>query len=95
MSLAKIPFFLKSPRFWLAGPIALLAAIVVMLGMAVWFPVGRGNIDNIVLPLVLFPLIWASLFFSAYLAQRLSRVAGIFFLILIVNCLVLWLHLPH
>lgn len=93
MLLARIPLFLKSPRFWLAGPTALITAIALMLAMAIWFPVGRGNIDNIVLPLVLFPLIWAIFFFSAYLANRLTLVAAIFFLILIVNCLVLWLHL--
>ena len=62
-------------RIFLAGPGAVVTAIVVMGGMALWLPRGAAGIDNLVLPLVLAPLIWAVLFFHACLDQKLARVA--------------------
>ena len=62
-------------RIGFAGPGAVTVSIVVMAGMALWLPGGAARIDNLVLPLVLFPLIWAGLFFHACLDGRLSRVA--------------------
>lgn len=73
--------FLTSGRFWLAGPVAFVLAILVMLGMSVWFPKGQAQVDNIILPMIVFPLIWAILFFYAYLDRRLKR-ATYFFLAL-------------
>jgi len=52
-----------------------ITALVVMAGMALWLPGGAAGIDNLVLPLILVPLIWAALFFHACLDQRLGRVA--------------------
>jgi hypothetical protein len=51
-----------------------IIALVVMAGMALWLPGGAAGIDNLVLPLVLVPLIWAALFFHACLDARLGRV---------------------
>lgn len=65
----------KWTRIALAGPGAVIAAIVVMAGMALWLPGGAAGIDNLVLPLVLMPLIWAVLFFHACLDRSLARVA--------------------
>lgn len=65
-----------TPLFWrilLAGPLVFLAAIMVMAGAAVWLPPGTAQINNIVIPLVLFPAIWVALFFYACLDQRLKR----------------------
>jgi len=72
----------KWTRILLAGPGAVLVALVVMAGMPLWLPGGAAGVDNLVLPLVLVPLvlvplIWASLFFHACLDRRLSRVAAI------------------
>lgn len=53
----------------------MITALVVMAGMALWLPRGTAGIDNLVLPLVLVPLIWALLFFHACLDSRLARVA--------------------
>ncbi|MEJ7933768.1 hypothetical protein WG907_05775 [Sphingobium sp. AN558] len=64
-------------RIALAGPGAILVALVVMAGMALWLPGGSAGIDNIVLPLILVPLIWTGLFFHACLDRRLARVAFI------------------
>jgi hypothetical protein len=66
----------KTPRFWrilLAGPLVFVTAMLVMAGAAVWFPPGSAKINNIVIPLVLFPGIWAALFFYACLDRRLNR----------------------
>jgi TRAP-type C4-dicarboxylate transport system permease small subunit len=67
----------KWTRILLAGPGAVIVAIVVMAGMTVWLPRGTAGIDNLVLPLVLVPLIWAALFFHACLDRKLARVAVI------------------
>lgn len=67
----------KWTRILLAGPGAVLVALVVMAGMPLWLPGGAAGVDNLVLPLVLVPLIWAALFFHACLDRRLSRVAAI------------------
>jgi hypothetical protein len=62
-------------RIGLAGPGAAIVAVVVMAGMTAWLPRGAAGIDNLVLPLVLFPLIWVVLFFHACLDARLGRIA--------------------
>lgn len=60
-------------RTLLAGPVVFATAAAVMAGGAVWVPRGAADIDNIVLPIVLFPAIWAALFFYACLDRRLLR----------------------
>lgn len=64
----------KWMRIGFAGPGAVIVALVVMAGMTLWLPRGAAGIDNLVLPLVLAPLIWALLFFHACLDSRLGRV---------------------
>ncbi len=61
------------PRWLLAGPLVFVVAGLVMSGGALWVPDGPAQIDNIVLPIVLFPAIWALLFFYASLDRRLGR----------------------
>ncbi|MET0362263.1 MAG: hypothetical protein ABW048_11010 [Sphingobium sp.] len=62
-------------RIAFAGPGAVIVALVVMAGMTLWLPGGTAGIDNLVLPLVLVPLVWAGLFFHACLDRRIGRVA--------------------
>jgi hypothetical protein len=69
----------------IAGPGAVIVAIVVMAGMTQWVPGGSANIDNLVLPLVLVPLIWAALFFHACLDRSVTRVAIVALALLVVN----------
>lgn len=64
----------KWTRIAFAGPGAIIVAVVVMAGMTQWLPKGAAGIDNLVLPLVLAPLLWAGLFFHACLDRKLSRV---------------------
>jgi hypothetical protein len=72
-------------RIALAGPGAVVVTLVVMAGMALWLPGGAAGIDNVVLPLVLVPLIWAGLFFHACLDRRLGRVALVALGLLVVH----------
>jgi hypothetical protein len=60
-------------RFALAGPVAFVCATLLMAGGALWLPGGRAEIDNLVLPIVLFPAIWAGVFFYAMLDRRIGR----------------------
>lgn len=62
-------------RIGFAGPGAIIVALVIMAGMVLWLPQGAAGIDNLVMPLILLPLIWAALFFHACLDSRLGRVA--------------------
>ena len=63
----------KWSRGILAGPVVFITSAVVMAGGALWIPKGAASIDNIVLPIVLFPAIWAALFFYACLDRKLGR----------------------
>lgn len=65
----------KWTRILFAGPGAIVVAVVVMAGMTQWLPEGAAGIDNLVVPLVVVPLIWAALFFHACLDSKLWRVA--------------------
>src|SRR3546814_6115054 len=64
-------------RLLLAGPVVLACATLVMAGGAIWLPKGAAQIDNLLPPILLFPAIWASLFFYACLAPKLGRAYGV------------------
>ncbi|GAB2680667.1 hypothetical protein [Aliiglaciecola aliphaticivorans] len=81
--------FLKSKRFWLTGPCTLVVSLLFMLAMAVWFPPGVGKVNNIMLPLVLFPLIWAFLFFYTYLTTDLRKAQWLLVALFMINSLTL------
>lgn len=61
------------PRIVLAGPLTVICSVLVMCGGSLWLPKGAARIDNIVLPIALFPAIWAVFFFYASLDRRLGR----------------------
>jgi len=83
---------LLSGRFWLAGPVAFILSVLVMLGMAIWFPGGAADLNNVVLPMIAFPLIWAVIFFYAYLDRNMKRVALVFCCIALVHAALLITH---
>lgn len=60
------------PRWLLAGPLCFLCAFAVMAGASIWLPEGPARIDNVAIPLVLFPAVWGALFFYCCLG-RLGR----------------------
>ncbi len=76
---------LVHPRFWLAGPVTLIVSVVVMAAMSLWLPPGKADVDHLVFPVVLFPLIWACLFFYAVLDDRIKRAWLVFLILFIVN----------
>jgi hypothetical protein len=59
----------------LAGPVAIVVSVLVLLAAPLWYPPGEAQVDNLVVPLVCFPLIWAALFFHACLDRRIVRAA--------------------
>lgn len=64
----------------LAGPVCFITAFAVMAGASLWVPQGAAQINNIAVPIIVFPAIWAALFFYLMLDRRLGRawvVAGL------------------
>lgn len=72
-------------RILLAGPLTIVTSVTVMLGGACWLPQGAAQIDRLILPIVLFPAIWGTLFFHACLDSRLVRAYAIQGLLLVWN----------
>lgn len=72
-------------RALLAGPLVLVTSVAVVCGGALWLPAGSGGIDHLVLPLILFPVVWTGLFFHACLDRRLLRAWAIQGVLLLVN----------
>jgi hypothetical protein len=67
---------------WLqAGPAALVLSVLTMAALPLLLPQGAAGIDHLVLPVVLFPLIWAALVVIPVAAERPSRVSLWFFLL--------------
>ncbi|MEM8797844.1 MAG: hypothetical protein AAGE61_19935 [Pseudomonadota bacterium] len=64
-------------RWIFGGPVAAILTILIMMGMAVWWPAGAGRVDNILVPLVLFPVIWALVFFYVLLDDDMLRVSTV------------------
>lgn len=86
----------KWVRIGFAGPGAIIVSVATMAGMTRWVPGGAANIDNLVLPLVLAPLIWAALFFHACLDRKPARVAAVALGLLAVHGgLVAWGFIAH
>ncbi|MDX2307106.1 MAG: hypothetical protein NW216_02590 [Hyphomicrobium sp.] len=62
-------------RALVAGPLALAAAVTTLAAMPHYVPAGAGRIDNLVLPVIAFPLVWSISFFYACLADDVPRAA--------------------
>ena len=79
-------------RVLLAGPLALAAACLSMTGSALWLPPGDAQVNNLVLPIVLFPLLWTALFLYACLDKRLTRAYVFIGLLVVANVVLLARH---
>lgn len=64
-------------RWLLAGPGAILAGLATMATMPLWLPAGAAGVNDVALPIVLTPLLWAVPFFYAVLARDLPRATTI------------------
>ena len=79
-------------RWVFAGPVSFVNAILVMMGMAVWFPKGTAEVDNIVLPLLVFPLLWVIIFLYVALDRKLFRMVGVMLALLALHGVILAWH---
>lgn len=57
----------------LAGPLGFVCAWLLMAGAALYLPGGAAGIDNIVFPILLFPLFWCALLLYGLLEPKLLR----------------------
>lgn len=69
----------------LAGPVCFIVSALVMAGTALWAPEGPAHINNIVVPIVLFPAIWAVLFFYLMLDKKIGRAWIVAMVLLVLN----------
>jgi hypothetical protein len=60
-------------RVILAGPLVLLCSLGIMGGANLWWPPGDGGVDDIVMPILLYPAVWTALFFYACFERRIGR----------------------
>lgn len=78
-------------RITLVGPLVFCSAFVTICAASVWWPAGPARIDNVAIPLVLFPALWAGLFFYSYLTPHLARAYGLVLSLLLLNTgLIAW-----
>lgn len=89
----------RRARAWLrgilAGPVALIAACLVMAGGALWIPPGTAQVDNLVFPIVLFPVLWTALFLYSMLDRKLGRAYAVLGVLTVVNAVLVIIHLTH
>ena len=64
---------------------AFLVAVLVVAGATRWLPQGRAGIDHIVVPIVVFPLIWIVLAVALYAARRRSTAWAVVAVIALIN----------
>ena len=77
--------YLYSLRFWLATFVTLLLSVTLMASMSLWLPPGAAGINHLVIPLVIFPLIWAACFFYAVLETHVIRALCVMLSLLLLN----------
>lgn len=51
----------------------LVLTLLILMGSAHWVPAGAAKVDNILLPVTFFPLIWAGVFFYVLAEENLVR----------------------
>lgn len=67
----------KTVRWILCGPCAFVAAATIMAVLPLWLPHGAAKIDHLVFPILMFPGIWAAVFFYACLERDLIRATSV------------------
>ena len=80
-------------RSLLAGPGAFVAAVVLMCGAALYLPQGAAGVNNLVLPAVLFPLLWTAGFLYALLDPSLARAGLVMLAVSLANTAFIAAHL--
>lgn len=80
-------------RGLLAGPGAFVAAVLLVCGGALYLPQGAAGVNDLVLPAVLFPLLWTIVFLYALLDPRLPRAGFVILALTLVNGAFIAAHL--
>jgi hypothetical protein len=80
-------------RGLLAGPGAILAGLATMAMMPLWLPAGAAGVNDVALPIVLTPLLWAVPFFYAVLARDLVPATVVLVAVTVVQTAVVVLSL--
>lgn len=80
-----VPSRSLAARWILAGPIAFAAAVLAMAATPFWAPGGASSINNIAVPVVLFPAYWGLTFFYGILEENLWRAVAVFSVLIAVN----------
>jgi hypothetical protein len=68
-----------------------LVALLLALGASRWLPAGAGAVNHLVLPVVVFPLIWTALILTLFVARRRGRVWAALGVLGVGHALGLWL----
>ena len=74
-------------RWILAGPVALVAAILTMAAMPMWLPQGEGGVNHLAFSVVLFPAIWAVYLMYVLLEERMKRAAIVMSVLVLANAI--------
>lgn len=51
-----------------------VVALLMVLGSSRWLPPGAGAVNHLVLPVLIFPLVWTVLILALFVARRRGRV---------------------
>lgn len=76
-------------RWTLGGPVTLIVTLAIMAGMTVWWPAGGAGIDQVAMPIILFPVIWVCVFVYAVLEDHLGRGCLVMVALIIANAALL------
>lgn len=77
-------------RWIMAGPLTLVAAAVTMASMPLWLPAGAAGIDNLIIPLLLFPALWAGYFLYSLMEAKPVRGIIVIAALIAVNAAVIY-----
>lgn len=72
-------------RIVVAGPLALIAAVLAMAATPLWAPSSQGGVNHFALPVILFPAYWAATCLYAVIDGRLLRAGGVLLASVVAN----------
>jgi hypothetical protein len=68
-----------------------VVALLLVLGASRWLPPGAGSVNHLVMPVVIFPLVWTALILALFVARRRGLVWGVLGGLAVSHALGLWL----
>lgn len=87
----KSTFTCTRRRHFLACILALITAVVMIPGMTTYIPFAMS--EQILLPIMLFPLIWTVLFIYAYMAEKIWHPFLVMLVLILVHTLLCYVAL--